>query len=219
MHLRCTNCDCAFEGEKNTRCLKCLRRTSVIETIDDGPIQLSAAGPAPWPAGTTCSLCLANAVSDATFHLEIAKPGTGESGGHHQWTIVRCRCCDACRGRIAGLPRLRISALPIVALGTMAWLFALVSPLPMRVFGVGKLEAVMLSTLICAVIVGVPLVLVDRANNGVRRNLETSWLLRRLQARLGHEGGALSHELWRVTPASADAAAATDATELLRAEP
>lgn len=183
----------------------------------DGPIDLRGDGPAPWPAGTTCSLCLVSAVTSATVHLEIAKHGTGDAaGGHHEWSTVSVRSCDECRDRVVGLTRVRWTALPFVVVGTVAWVFALVSEAPLRVWGVAKLEAIMLSTLVCAFVVGVPLYFVDRANDKVRKKLESSWLLRRLQQRLGHPGGALAPELWKVVSEAPSGAHVVEATDVLR---
>ena len=215
MRLRCTNCAAIFDGEPSARCPKCLRRTSVFETVEDvGPPEGSAA--AAWPAGTSCPLCMSCPVSEATFHLEVAKVGSGAGGSHQEWRDVRCRCCDACRARVDATSRLRWTALPLSAIGTVGWVLALVSDAPLRVLGVEKLGVVVLATLLCAFVVGVPLVMLDRANSNVRRTLETSWLLRQVQTRLGHVDGALPPEQWRVVAEAPEGADVIEAAELLR---
>jgi len=221
VRLRCTNCDAAFEGDASARCPKCLRVTSVIEAID-GAHDPRDGAPAPWPAGTACPLCVTGSVSDATFHFELPIPqGASPPGGIARWMTVRCRCCEDCRGRVVGLRRLRSGALPLVALGMLLWPLALVSDLPLRAFGLGKLEGVMLSTLVCAVLVGVPLVLVDRASRSMRRNLEKSWLFRRVQERVGAIGvaGAVApQEHWRLLADAPASAVVIEAVELLRSD-
>jgi hypothetical protein len=173
--------------------------------------------PAPWPDGTRCPLCLAEEVSAATFHFEI------EKGAGAGVVTVRCRCCDACRRRVMNLGRLRAAVLPLVVLGTVAWPMSVVSSLPMGVLGVSRLESVMLTTLLCAVLVGIPLVFVDRANRSLRKNLETSWLFRRLRARLQPAASApqehdhAPNDHWKVLADPPSSAVVIEATDLLRA--
>lgn len=178
--------------------------------------------PAPWPDGSACPLCLERDVSSATFHFEIEKTAaTPGSGGHAaQWTTVRCRCCDPCRARVAGLVRRRAVLFPLALLGTFAWPVALATDVPMRWLALERLEAVMLMTLFCACIVAVPLVMLDRSNRAIRKNLEASWLFRRLRARVQQAAapnarapGTPGNDHWKVfadAPASADVLEATD---------
>lgn len=100
----------------------------------------------------------------------------------------------------------------------LLWPLALVSDLPLRVFGLGKLEGVMLSTLVCAILVGVPLVLVDRASRSMRRNLEKSWLFRRVQERVGPNevAAAVPQDHWRLLADAPPSAVVIEAIELLR---
>jgi hypothetical protein len=172
--------------------------------------------PAPWPDGTRCPLCLCEDVSAATFHFEIEK---AERAGV---VTVRCRCCDACRRRVVNLGRLRAAVLPLVVLGTVAWPLSVVSSLPMRMLGLDRLGSAMLTTLLCAVLVGVPLVFVDRANRVLRKNLETSWLFRRLRARVQpaasapHQSDHAPNDHWKVLADPSSTAVVVEATELLR---
>jgi len=172
--------------------------------------------PAPWPDGTRCPLCLAHDVSAAAFHFEIEKAaGAG-------MVTVRCRCCDACRRRVIDLGRLRAAVLPLVVLGTVAWPLSVVSSLPMRMLGLERLESAVLTTLLCALLVGVPLLFVDRANRALRRNLETSWLFRRLRARLQPAASAAKepdhapNDHWKVLADPPSSAVVVEATDLLR---
>jgi hypothetical protein len=170
-------------------------------------------------------LCLVRDVSSATFHFEIektaAKASTSGHRGHAaQWTTVRCRCCDVCRAQVTSLVRRRALLFPLALVGTFAWPVALATELPMRVLPLGRLEAVMLTTLLCAVVVAVPLVLLDRSNRSLRANLEASWLFRRLRARVQQSASSApsppANDHWKVladAPASADV---LDATDLLR---
>jgi hypothetical protein len=165
--------------------------------------------PAPWPDGSACPLCLVRDVSAATFHFEIGK------------TTVRCRCCDECRTRVTGLVRRRTVLFPLVLAGTLAWPLALITDFPMRLLAIGRLEAVMSTTLVCAVLVAVPLVLLDRGNRNLRANLETSWLFRRLRARVPQpatpSGPDAPHDdHWKVFADAPASAEVLDAIDLLR---
>lgn len=197
-----------------------------------------AGAPAPWPAGSACPLCLEHPVSDATFHFELgdheASQGTPMRHGSrpppaaHAPTLttsaggasplVRCRCCATCHGRVVTLARLRWGALPFVAVGMLAWPLSFASGLPFRLWGIGRLEMAMLATLVCAFVIGVPLFLVDHANRSMRRNLETSWLFRRVRERVspGRPHDAASREHWRLLARAPATAPVIDATELLR---
>ena len=174
--------------------------------------------PAPWPDGTRCPLCLAHDVSSSTFAFEIEKAAA------ERWVTVRCRCCDECRQRVQSLGRLRTVVFPLVVLGTLAWPLSVVSTLPMRLLSLTKLESIMLSTLVCAVVVGFPLILVDRANRSLRKNLETSWLFRRVRARVKPAAaptpqGQGPSDHWRVLADPPASAVVIEATDLLRAQP
>ncbi len=173
--------------------------------------------PAPWPDGTRCPLCLARDVSSSSFHFEI------ENTAAERWVTVRCRCCDACRERVRSLGFLRAAVLPFVVLGTVAWPLLMVSSLPMRMLAVSRLESIMLSTLLCAVLAGVPLVFVDRANRSLRRNLESSWLFRRVRARVRPvpqlTTGSAPSDHWKVLADAPASAVVIEATDLLRAQP
>jgi hypothetical protein len=176
------------------------------------------ATPAPWPDGTRCPLCLAHDVSSSSFHFEIEKSAA------ERWVTVRCRCCDECRKRVQSLGFLRTALLPLVVIGTAAWPLLVVSSLPMRMLSVSRLEAIMLSTLLCAVLVGVPLVFVDRANRTLRRNLEASWLFRRVRARVRptpqpSTAASAANDHWKVLADPAASAVVVEATDLLRAQP
>lgn len=177
--------------------------------------------PAPWPDGTRCPLCLAHDVTAATFHFEIESTAKEGKTIAARWLTVRARCCDDCTRRVHRLGQLRVAALPIVALGTIAWPLSILSTLPMRLLGLGRLEAVMATTLLCAVIVGVPLLLLDHANRALRKNLEASWLFRRVRTRVQQTD---AHELvpndhWRVLATAPPRAMVAEATDLLRSEP
>jgi hypothetical protein len=187
--------------------------------------------PAPWPDGSACPLCLVRDVSGATFHFEIEKSAASSSsgraaqhgrGGHAaQWTTVRCRCCDPCRARVAALARRRVVLFPLALLGTLAWPVALATELPMRLFALERLEAVMLTTLVCAVLVAVPLVLLDRGNRALRANLEASWLFRRLRARVQQSAAPATADAphgdhWKVFADAPASAEVLEATDLLR---
>jgi hypothetical protein len=176
--------------------------------------------PAPWPDGTRCPLCLAHDVTGATFHFEIEKTGKEGESEAAGWLTVRARCCEQCRRRVLHLGQMRLAVLPIVVLGTIAWPLSLVSTLPMRLLGLERLEMLMVTTLLCALVVGVPLVLLDHANRSLRKNLETSWLFRRIRTRVQR---AVSKERapndhWRVLPKARESAIVVEATELLRSE-
>lgn len=173
--------------------------------------------PAPWPDGTRCPLCLAHDVSSSSFHFEIEKTAA------ERWVTVRCRCCNECRERVQSLGFLRAAVLPLVVLGTVAWPLLVVSSLPMRMLAVSRLESIMLSTLLCAVLVGVPLVFVDRANRSLRRNLEASWLFRRVRARVRPAPASTTesapNDQWKVLADPPASAVVIEATDLLRAQP
>lgn len=215
--MRCTNCDASFDGERDARCPKCLRRTSVVQAMDNTAPPRHDAAPAPWPDGTRCPLCLAHDVSSSSFHFEIEKSAA------EKWVTVRCRCCDECRQRVQSLGFLRMALLPLVVIGTVAWPLLMVSSLPMRLLAMSRLESIMLSTLLCAVLVGVPLVIVDRANRSLRSNLEASWLFRRVRARVRPapvpttESAPNDH--WKVLADAPPSAVVIEATDLLRALP
>jgi hypothetical protein len=219
VRLRCSNCEAAFEGDRKARCPKCLRLTTVVEDGDVAPARRDGA-PAPWPAGTACPLCLVQPVSDATFHFELAEaasPSNAASSGSP--TIVRCRCCGACRRRVVTLVRLRWGALPLVAAGMLAWPLSFASDLPFRLWGIERLEFAMVATLVCAFVVGVPLSVVDHANRWMRRNLETSWLFRRVKegaARGEPHHGAASRDTWRLLAEAPARATVVEASDLLR---
>lgn len=236
MRLRCTNCEAAFDHEpreREARCPKCLRRTTVREEGDVAP-QSRDGAPAPWPAGTACPLCLAHPVTDATFHFELGDPHPRAPHEHvHERdasasaldptgiarpALVRGRCCAVCRRRVVTLARLRWGALPFVALGMLAWPLSFASDLPFRLWGIGRLEMAMLSTLLCAFVIGIPLLLVDHANRSMRKNLETSWLFRRVRERLlpGRPHDAASREHWRLHADAPRAVTVVEATDLLR---
>ncbi|MDB5218507.1 MAG: hypothetical protein JWO86_6434 [Myxococcaceae bacterium] len=172
--------------------------------------------PAPWPDGTRCPLCLAHDVSASSFHFEIEKAAA------ERWVTVRCRCCDECRRRVQSLGFLRAAVLPVVVLGTLAWPLLIVSSLPMRMLALSRLESIMISTLLCAVVVGIPLLFVDRANRSLRRNLETSWLFRRVRARVrpaaAPSADAAPNDHWKVLADPPASAVVVEATDLLRSE-
>lgn len=218
MRLRCTNCDAVFDEDRAARCPKCLRLTTVIEDGDVAPAPREGT-PAPWPAGTACPLCLVGPVSDATFHLEIAAgapPGAARRAS--ALTFVRCRCCGSCRRRVVTLARLRVGALPIVGVGMLVWPLSLATDLPFRLWGIDRIEVAMLSTLVCAVVVGVPLFLLDHANRSMRRNLERSWLFRRVRERVSPvpaRESVVGRDDWRLLAGAPRGATAVDATELV----
>jgi hypothetical protein len=209
-----------------------------MEEGDDVPESTRDGGPAPWPAGTACPLCVAHPVSDATFHFELgelgdhAHPAQGRDAGAGGpkttglTALVRCRCCPACRRRVVAVARLRWAALPFVAIGMLAWPLSFASSLPSRLWGIDRLETAMLSTLVCAFVIGVPLVLVDHANRSMRRNLESSWLFRRVKERAplhadvhaharAHDGAA-SRDHWKLLADAPRTAVVIDASEILR---
>jgi hypothetical protein len=219
VHLRCTNCEATFDGELTDRCPKCLRRTTVAST-EVTPTTLAV--PAPWPDGTACPLCLTSSVSAATFLVEIpsgAAPNADAAGKPPVSTTVRCRCCDACAARVVGLSRRRLVLLPLVALVMLAWPVLCVSELPMRLLHLEKLEAAFVVTVLSAVLVAMPLVVLDISSRAVRRNFQSSWLLRQLLARVRAQatGGPERPDEWKVLAEPARAGGAVvDAPELLR---
>jgi hypothetical protein len=164
-----------------------------------------------------CSLCLESPVTMASFIVEIAKSTDGaepEKASSKTW--VRCRSCDACHERVATLPRVRLVALPFVALGTVAWLLSMLSDAPMRVFHVEKLGSIMITTLICALVLSIPLVLVDRASTRAGKTFATSWLLGRLRAQLGPPTATPGEGWWKVHAEVPPGTAVQDAKDVLR---
>ena len=224
MHLRCTNCEASFDGELSERCPRCLRRTTVVSA--DAPS--ASAVPAPWPDGTACPLCLIGSVSAATFLVEIPSGAalTADTAARPPVsTIARCRCCDECAARVVGLSRRRLALLPLVALVMLAWPVLCVSELPMRLLRTDKLEAALVVTVLSAVLVAMPLAVLDMSSRAVRKNFQASWLLRQLLARVRAQatGGPERPDdperpdEWRVLADTARAGAAVvDAPELLR---
>ncbi len=176
------------------------------------------ATPAPWPDGTRCPLCLEHDVTAASFHFEIESTAKEGKTIAARWLTVRARCCDRCAGRVHRLGQLRAAALPVVALGTLAWPLSIVSTLPMRLLSLGRLEAVMMTTLVCAVIVGVPLVLLDHANRVLRKNLEASWLFRRIRTSVQETDAhaLVPNDHWKVLSTAPSSAMVAEATDLLR---
>lgn len=220
MRLTCTNCEATFEGELSERCPKCLRRTSVVQAGAPSGSP-GAAPPAPWPDGPACPLCLAGTVSAASFLIDIpsvAAQTADTAGKPVPSTTVRCLCCDACRERVGTLARLRSVLVPLVVLVMLAWPVLLVSELPSRLLRADKLDAGIGMTLLCAVLVAAPLVVLDRASRAVRKNLESSWLLRQLLARVrvAAGGGPSQPDEWKVLAESRSGATVVEAPELLR---
>ncbi len=220
MLLSCTNCSATFEGEVSERCPKCLRRTTVVRAGAPSG-DAGAAPPAPWPDGPACPLCLAGTVSTASFLIDIPSVAaqTADTAGRPQpSTTVRCLCCDACRERVVTLGRLRSVLVPLVALVMLAWPALLLSALPSRLLHIDKLDAGIVMTVLCAVLVAAPLVVLDRSSRAVRRNLEASWLLRQLLARMRvvAGGGPSQPDEWRVLAEPRAGATVVDAPELLR---
>lgn len=182
----------------------------------------AGAPPAPWPAGTACPLCLHGEISSATFFVEIAgiASDVNEAVLHdgRRWTTVRCRCCDPCQRRIARVAALRLAALPLVAVGMLSWPVSLATDYPLREWGLGRLEVAMISTLLCAIVVGIPLLLVDRAGRATRKNFETSWLFRRMKERVALPASEhLDHQNWKLLAVPPSSAHVVEATDLLRA--
>lgn len=216
MRLRCTNCDATFDGDPSERCPKCLRRTTVTEA----PAEAEGAPPAPWPDGPACPLCVAAEVGNATFVIEIPSgaPETAETAGKPLATrTVRCRCCDACRARVVTVERRRAVLLPLVTVAMVAWPVLLVSDAPARVLHTDKLDAGVVVTLLVAILVTVPLVVLDRGSRASRKNLQASWLLRQLLARVHSraEGDPERPDEWKILAEPRKGAAVTDAKELL----
>ncbi|MBX3189961.1 MAG: hypothetical protein KF819_23250 [Labilithrix sp.] len=217
MKLRCTHCDGAFEGDEDARCPKCLRRTSVVEAVEQKASARRVDQPAPWPAGTACPLCLAREVGDDVFHFEIAESGPN-IGGPAASTTVRCRCCAECRARVVGLQRVRKVALPFVLLGIVAWLASPIAEAPLRArLHLGFPAAFAVGTLIALIVAGVPLFFVDRAQRVMRKSLETSWLFQKVRASLPAPDGLLQHEHGKVLADVPPAAKVVDASEILSA--
>jgi hypothetical protein len=220
LQLRCTNCDATFDGDPADRCPKCLRRTSVVQA---SATTSSAAEPppAPWPDGATCPLCLTAAVTAASFLIDIptgAAPTAETAGKPAITTTIRCRSCDTCRERIVTVERRRAILLPLVTLVMVGWPILLVSEVPMRVLHVSKLDAGLLVTLLVAILVTVPLVVLDRGSRATRKNLQASWLLRQLLARVHAQavGDPERPEEWKILAEPRKGAAVVDAPELLR---
>lgn len=184
----------------------------------------AGAPPAPWPAGTACPLCLRGEISSATFFVEIAGIAWDVTAAMlhdgRRWTTVRCRCCDRCQRRIASVAALRLAALPLVAVGMLSWPVSLATDYPLREWGLGRLEVAMISTLLCAIVVGIPLVLVDRAGRATRKNLEKSWLFRRIKECVALPPVEdLDHQHWKLLAVPPANAQVVEATELLRTAP
>jgi hypothetical protein len=220
VRLRCTNCEATFDGELAERCPKCLRRTSVVEAPAPLPSAASAP-PAPWPDGPSCPLCVASAVSAASFVIEIPSgaPQTADTAGKPPpSTTVRCLCCDACRERVVTLSRRRSVLLPLVMLVMLAWPVLLVSDAPMRRLHVDKLSAGLYVTALCALLVTLPLLVLDRASRATRKNLQASWLLRQLLVRVRAQavGDPERPDEWKVLAEARPGATVVDAPELLR---
>jgi hypothetical protein len=220
VRLSCTNCDATFDGDLSERCPKCLRRTTVVQAAAPAPSP-DAAPPAPWPDGPACPLCLTGAVSAASFLIEIPSGAaqTAETAGKPEAaTTARCLCCDACRERVVTVARRRSVLLPVVMIVMLAWPVLLVSELPMRLLHVEKLDAGVIVSLLCAILVAVPLVVLDRGSRAVRKNLEASWLLRQLLARVRAQatGGPERPDEWKVLAEARRHATVVDAPELLR---
>jgi hypothetical protein len=220
VRLRCTNCDATFDGDPSERCPKCLRRTSVVEAPPE-PAAPGAAPPAPWPDGPACPLCLTATATSATFVVELPNGATetaDTAGKVATSTTVRCRCCDACRARVLGLERRRKIVLPIVMLAMLAWPVLSISELPRRDFHVEKLDAILYATLLTVLVVAMPLLVLDRASRALRKNLDASWLLRQLRARVRSQAdaGPERPDEWRLLAEARSGAAVVDAPDLLR---
>jgi len=160
-------------------------------------------------------------VSTASFLIDIPSVAaqTADTAGKTQRsTTVRCLCCDACRERVVTLGRLRSVLMPLVVLAMLAWPVLLSSALPSRLLHIDKLDAGIVMTVLCAVLVAAPLVVLDRATRAVRKNLEASWLLRQLlvRVRVTAGGGPSQPDEWRVLAGSRSGATVVEAPELLR---
>lgn len=180
-----------------------------------------AALPAPWPDGPACPLCLAGTVSTASFLVDIpsgAAQTADTAGKPVPSTTVRCLCCNACRERVVTLGRLRSVLVPLVVLVMLAWPVLLLSALPSRLLHVDRLDAGIVMTVLCAVLVAAPLVVLDRASRAVRRPLEASWLLRQLLARVrvSAGGGPSQPDEWKVLAEPRSGAIVVEAPALLR---
>jgi hypothetical protein len=182
----------------------------------------AVAVPAPWPDGTACPLCLTSSVSAATFLVDIPSGAaqTADTAGKPPIsTTVRCRCCDECAARVVGLSRRRLLLLPLVALVMLAWPVLCVSEVPMRLLRIEKLEAAFVVTVLSAVLVAGPLVVLDVSSRAVRKNLQSSWLLRQLLARVRAQatGGPERPDEWKILAEPArSGTSVVDAPELLR---
>ncbi len=219
MHLSCANCHATFDGEPSDRCPKCLRRTTVAKT--EAPVELPGAAPAPWPDGPACPICLTGTASSATFVIEIPSGAaqTAETAGKPlASTSVRCRSCDACRARVEGLARRRAILLPLAMLVVLAWAVLGMSDATSRFLRLDKLESVLVVTVLCGVLVAAPLLIVDRASRAIRKNLEASWLMTQLLARVRAKAGGDPDrpDEWRVLADAPKGAAVVDAPAFLR---
>jgi hypothetical protein len=88
----------------------------------------------------------------------------------------------------------------------------------MSVLHLDRVTAALGITALCAVLVVVPLVLLDRESRAVRKNIEASWLLRQLLARARVQAGGTAErpDEWKLRAEARRGAAVVDAPELLR---
>lgn len=201
MQLHCNNCSASFEGERDARCPKCLRVTSVVVA---GASASGAGGAgdvrsASWPAGTTCPLCLERDVSarpEAIFYFQLAR----QLAKGARWLHVRCRCCDECRLRVEALSRHRKIAAPFVAFAVVAAGLSLFADGPFVKAGISFPSSIAAGMMVAFVVGGVPLYVVDRGNRALRKHLEASWLFRTVKASFASADGFIAEDQWRVLP-------------------
>jgi len=210
VQLRCTNCDASFEGERDARCPKCLRRTSVvvlgetplvagISAAEDAPTREGGVRAASWPAGTSCPLCLERDVSDrpeAIFFFQLAR----QISKGARWLHVRCRCCDECRSSVEAQSRQRKIAAPFIALGIVAAGLSLFSDGPFVKMGIPFPTSIAVGLAIAIVLAGIPLFVIDHGNRTLRKRLEASWLFRKVKGSFVAADGFMAEDQWRVLP-------------------
>jgi len=212
--LACENCGHAFESEaeRDGRCPKCLRKTSVAAAGGTGH---RADAPAPWPTGTGCPLCAVREVSDAVVHVGIG--GAADTGPEPvaapRRTLTRLRTCTPCRARVVTLSRLRALALPLTIGGLVAWPICLKLDGQLARASFTGYGAMVIATVFTLVVAGVPLVLVDRAYRSLRRDLEASWLFGRMLERAGAASRRADVTIVADAPTGADV---VDAATLVR---
>jgi hypothetical protein len=155
----------------------------------DGVVALSFSDAHLWPLGTECPLCAARPVESAEFYLRISKNGGSYSSSS---LTARGRCCGECRAKLEALGQLRLVALPFVLVGLLAWPFTM----GLDVFGWGVGATIATSSIVCAMIAGLPLAMIVRRQRRLRRHLEETSLFLRMRNLVETPRGLIVQEHW-----------------------